>query len=146
MLINVYWNKKTGDLLIPSEAKTEAGFWLDIEPVEHASISDPSSVSKALSMVFAQSGNVVPTPPGNSKPVVLSYSKAKSWSDFTRKYSQVSVIRSGDGTYTIERYKPATEGRGVVVDVDAREVFPPSSSIDDVVAELSRLAKEHDSE
>ena len=68
MLINVYWNKATGDALIPSEAKTEAGFWLDIEPVERASIRDISSMRQALSLVLARSGKVFPTPPAILSP------------------------------------------------------------------------------
>lgn len=146
MLINIYWNKKTGDALIPSEAKTEAGFWLDIEPVERALISDPSSLSKALNAAFANSGRIVPTPFGNSKPVVLSYCRAKSWSAFIRLHSQVSVIRSEEGIYTIQQYKPALEGPGLVVDIEARKVLPSRSSVDDVAVELSKLSQRDDSQ
>ena len=148
MLLNLYWNKKTGEILIPSVVKAEAGFWLDVEPVERASMSDRISLVKAIVSAFARGGEVVPTPPRDShlKPVVLAHAKAKTWSAFARQYDQISIVRSSEGTFTIEQYKPAPEGRGLVVDVEARRILPNRSSIDDLVDELSKLAQELNSE
>jgi hypothetical protein len=144
MLLNLYWNKKTGEVLIPSMEKAEAGFWLDVEPVERSSMSDRISLGKAIVSAFARSGKVVPTPPPNSrlKPVILAHSRARTWSAFARQYGQVSIVQSSEGTFTIEQYKPAPEGRGLVVDVEARRILPNRSSVDDLVAELNRLATE----
>ena len=60
-----------------------------------------------------------------------------------REYGQVSVLQSNESTDTIEHYKPAAQGPGLVVDADARNVLPAQSSVEDVATELSKLVTEN---
>jgi hypothetical protein len=144
MFCHVYWNTKTGEVLVASVARTEAGYWLDIEPVERASADDPSSLLSALKKTVATKGGVIPTPTRSAfpKPVVLAYAKAKSWSDFERRYSQFSVAETPDRRYQIEGYRRASEGAGVEVDPEVSKVLVPEALLEDVVTELVSLMRQ----
>jgi hypothetical protein len=139
MLINIYWNRKTGEVIVPTVAQTEAGLWLDIEPVEIASWRDPASVTEAVRKSASRSGRMIPTPSRLNfpKPVVLVHSSAKNLNDFERKFDQISLVRSPDGSISIERYKKAPEGTGRVVDIARSTRHPPNVSIDQLVSELA---------
>jgi hypothetical protein len=138
MFCNLYLNQKTGAILVPTKAKTEAGYWLDIEPVDRASVDDPASVLSALRKAAEQKDLIVPTPTRATfpKPVVLSYSTARSWSDFEKRHKQFSIARTPDGRYQIERYKRSPEGSGVVVDEAATRTLASGTSLEDIAAEV----------
>ena len=139
MRVHVFWNKRTGNVIVPTLAKTEAGYWLDIEPVELGSWSNPESVAEAVEKALARSGQVVPTPTRQNfpKPVVLPYSKARSINDFEKKYDLASIARSQDGYHSIERYKEAPESTGRVVDSDASTTYPPEVSLNQLISILA---------
>ena len=138
MLINIYWNKRDGSVIVPTVAQTEAGYWLDIDPVELGSWSNPESVKAAVERAYERSGQVVPTPSRQNfpKPVVLSHSSAKTLGDFEKKYEMVSISRTQAGRLTLSRYKEAPEGRGRVVDSDL--VQPPELSLDQLIDSLAQ--------
>ena len=139
MLINVYWNKESGDVVVPTIVKTEAGYWLNVEPVEHASLHDLQSLIEAVNRVAARCGQVVPTPPRQSlsKPVVLAHSGLKSQRDFEKKFDQISILRSFEGNFSIQRYRAAPEGAGRVADPDTSATFPPEVSLDQLIREFA---------
>lgn len=138
MPVKIYWNKKTGDVLVPTVAKTEAGFWIEVEPVERASLNDVSSVSAAIRNAFGRVEIVVPTPTRSAfpKPVVLRHANVDSWISFEKQYSQVSIVQDPDGHYMIEAYRRALGGIGVEVDLDRTKLFSESLSLDGVIEEL----------
>src|SRR5665213_4041497 len=139
MLIQVFWNKKNGDVIIPTVARTEAGYWLGIEPVECASWNDLRSVIDAVNKAAARNGQVIPTPSRRNFPkdVVLSYASARNISDFERKYDHLSIFQSSDGRYSIERYRKAPEGSGGVVDSNSSTTYPSGTSLDEVISSLA---------
>ena len=133
-------------MIIPTVAQTEAGYWLDVEPVELACLGDSSTISRAIKSVVARSGMIVPTPSRQNfpKPVVLAYSKTKSLSAFEQRYEQISLGYSLDGRYSIERYKRAPEGSGWVVDPDKSATFSPANDLDDVILRLIHILESTD--
>jgi hypothetical protein len=141
MLIKVYWDKRSGQVLIPTVAKTEAGYWLNTEPVEHASLADQASVSKAIQNVVARGTKIVPTPSRQNfpKPVILAHSKTKSLSAFEKKYDQASIVYAPESTSSIDRYKRADEGPGWVVDSEQSIKFTPGISLEDMILRLSEI-------
>ncbi len=138
MLCHVYFDRKTGTVLVPRAAKTEAGYWLDIEPVEQASFADPVSITNLVKRAMEQGEVVVPTPTRAMfpKPVVLAHSTARSWGDFEKRNSQFSILRTADGRLRIERYRKASEGVGVVVDESASRTFADGVQINEVATTL----------
>jgi hypothetical protein len=139
MLINVYWNRQTGEVIVPTVAQTEAGFWLDTEPVESADWNDPASVSEAVSNATGRSGRVIPTPSRQEfpKPVVLGHSKAKNLNDFERKFDQISIVWLPDGDISVQRYKKVPGDTGRVVDTDMSTRHAASVSFEQLVSELA---------
>ena len=139
MLVNVYWNKKTGAVLVPAVAKTEAGFWLDTEPVEVADATFPVSVSEAIKKSAARARIIVPTPPRSSpKPVVLGYANVKSWSAFAKTHELLSIVRTDAGQYLVNPHR-RLEGGGYVVKANGGKQLPAGSTLDDAIARLVSL-------
>ncbi len=83
-----------GKAYIPVHAKTEAGFYLQSEPVEVVAISDTEAFTSALKRVVARGNPTVPTPQRDAlpRPVVLKYAKLRAWSRFEKEaaYWEVS--------------------------------------------------------
>ena len=140
MRVNVYWNKRTGSVLVPTLAKTQAGFWLEIEPVEQAEAGSSASVSAAVKKSAARAGTIVSTPTRASfpKPVVLQYSAAKSWSAFRKNHELLSVERSADGRYLVRLHTKSGDG-GYDDDPGGKKELALGSGIDDAVATLISL-------
>ncbi len=141
MLIKVYWDKRSGEVLVPTVAKTEAGYWLNTEPVEHASLGDFASVSKAIHAVASRGSKIVPTPSRQNFPksVILAHSRAKNLSAFEKKYDQASIVYSPESTSSIDRYKRADEGPGWVVDPERSKEFPSGISLEDMILQLNEM-------
>ena len=93
LLINVYWGAKSGQVLAPTMAKTDAGFWLEVDPVEQAATSDVSSISAALQSCASRGNHSVPTPPRSAFPdwVVLKHANKKKRRDFENEYALLSI-------------------------------------------------------
>lgn len=143
MLCHMYLDRRTGTVLVPRTAKTEAGYWLDVEPVKRASVDDPASISHVLREAIEHEELIVasPTRAMFPKPVVLAHSTARSWSDFEKRNVQFSLLRTPDGRFRIERYQKAPEGVGVIVDEAASKTFTQGASIDEVTAELLSMMR-----
>ena len=60
MLWHVYLRK--GIVFVPTVAKTEAGFFLDIDPVAVLESSDRQQVSEAIKAAILKGNRTVPTP------------------------------------------------------------------------------------
>jgi hypothetical protein len=65
--VNIYtmafWNLyiAAGKLIVPTSAKAEAGFGIEVEPVFVASLSDSAGSSDAIAQAFKQGNPSVPT-------------------------------------------------------------------------------------
>jgi hypothetical protein len=98
---------RSGQFILPVVAKTEAGFFLDVEPVRGVLLDDTAGLEKALGDVIGQGNPVRPTPCRASfpKPVVLPLAKVKTWATFEKKSVCWTVTREH------ERYVVAVTGR-----------------------------------
>jgi hypothetical protein len=70
-----------GKAYVPTVAKTEAGFFLDVEPVGQANLlREP--LLRELKAIHARGVPVIPSPPAGAfpPPVVLKPMKLRSWS------------------------------------------------------------------
>jgi hypothetical protein len=78
---------RDGYFLVPVVAQTDAGFFLDIAPVEKVRSTDDRALVAALERLFLQGNPKVETPSRGafSTPVVLGPAAVKSWTSFEKR-------------------------------------------------------------
>jgi hypothetical protein len=110
--VSVYWSKTKGLIVIPARAKTEAGFWMDVEPVEVAPLHEQNLVTSAIKRVAFSPLITIPTPPRRDfpKPVVLRAGKVRSWSQFHWNYSLVQISGDNSETVSVEVWEKCAGG------------------------------------
>jgi hypothetical protein len=84
--------------LIPVVANTDAGFFLDIAPVEKVQRTDDRALVAALERVFRQGNPKVATPNRDTfpTPVVLGPAGVKSWTSFEKSAICWTITQDGD--------------------------------------------------
>ena len=84
MLWHIYFRK--GTVFIPTVAKTDAGFFMDIDPVAVVEGVNHQTVAEAIKAVISKGNPTVATPTRATfpKPVILKYANVKSWATFEK--------------------------------------------------------------
>jgi hypothetical protein len=142
MLIQVYCNERTGAVLIPSAAKTEAGFWLSVEPVEVAHADDETSILSGVRKIAALGVRSVPTPARDAfpKPIMLKYAGSKTWSAFVKIHMRIDVEQNADGQFSVQPWRRG-ESRSYEPDLSAFRVLPIGATLGDAVFEVIQHIK-----
>jgi hypothetical protein len=93
---HVYVRK--GTAFVPDVARTEAGFFLDVEPVRVAKLSDLQSLATAIEQAMATGNLRVPTPTRAAfpKPVILKPAGVKNWNAFVERGACFTIFRGED--------------------------------------------------
>jgi len=141
-LMNIYWGAESGRVLVPTMAKTEAGFWLEMDPVEEAAAADANSIASALQRCASRATPVIPTPNRSEllEWVVGKAAKKRKPRDFENEYELLSVEhRSGD-SYLIRKHHRSKEGRGYEPERDPRLILSSESSFLEIAAALQSIA------
>ncbi len=133
---------KNGTVYVPTVAKTEAGFYMDREPVSVMAAPDTGALRRAIQDAIGRGNPIIPTPPRAAfpRPVLLKYSGAKTWSAFARGASQWS-IKEKDGNYQIVGYRTHRDGYWVE-DPDQKTDFPSDATVDDVVERMIAILQD----
>jgi hypothetical protein len=124
-------------VFIPTMARTKAGFYMGIEPVEVIDARDPTGLEQAIIRVVKRGNPSVPTPPGGAKfpkSVLLKYAKMKSISSFD-KLAKSWNLSKRDGAYLIVPYRPRKDA-GQEEDTERGEAIPINVSLETVVRRL----------
>ncbi|SRR6266404_2336054 len=135
MLCHLYVRNETA--YVPTAAKTQAGYYLDIEPVEVTPISDEESLMGAIRRSIDRGHPTIPTPTratGFPKPVVLAYVKVRSLADF-EKDAAYWQLHKEDDLFRIEQWKRGEQG-GWLPNPPSSETLPLGASVDDAVKRL----------
>jgi hypothetical protein len=124
---------------IPTMARTKAGFYMGIEPVEVVDARDPDALEQAMIRVVKRGNPSVPTPPGGAKfpkSVLLKYAKIKSISTFD-KLAKSWGLSKRQGAYLIvpDRLRKDAEG-GKEEDMERGEAIPADVYLETVVRHL----------
>lgn len=121
---------------IPTSAKTEAGFYLEIEPVEMAKIEDSANFREALKAALSRGNPIVATPKREDygKPPVMKYAKVKSWAQMERE-SSFWGITENNGNYEFGPYRKRAD-RGWEEDPSRITKLPPKLTVDEVAEEI----------
>jgi hypothetical protein len=124
-------------------SRTEAGYFLDIDPVEVVPASETEVLRHAINRMIKSGNPVVPTPSRTSfpKPVILKYTKVKSWSAFEDGANVWKIVQKS-GVYQISPGRKR-EDRGWEDDVPKIETFAPDATIDSVVLRVITLIQSH---
>ena len=132
---------RRGVVFVPSTDRTEAGFYMDVDPVEVVPLSDPDGVARALRRTVTRGNPIIPTPSRFAKiePPVLKYSGVKSWSTFARS-AILWGIGQRHGIFYIDAYKKRSD-RGWEEDFERRIAFPPSATIEEVCERLVAILR-----
>jgi hypothetical protein len=127
---------RKGQAFIPTMAKTEAGFYMGIEPVAVVDVSDRRGVEDALLCTVCRGNPIVPTPTRDTFPedVVLKHAKVKSLSTFERSSETWQLAKHHDA-YTLAPCRPGKHG-GSEEDPDRTETIPAEMTLVAVVHRL----------
>ena len=131
---------RKGQAFIPTMAKTEAGFYMGIEPVEVIDVTNREELQQALIRVVKRGNPVVPTPGRDNYPEdpLLKHAKVKSLSVF-EKSAKSWKLSKREGAYLITPYRPS-DGGGAEEDLNRTEAVPVEESLESVVQRLVRRA------
>jgi hypothetical protein len=110
-MLEIGFYVRDGNAYLPQMARTEAGFYLDTEPVEVAAVNNTQQLASALQNLIARGNPVVPTPSRRAfpRPVVLRYAKVRSWKQFEKGSAYWMLSKRDDG-WTFGPWKRADRG------------------------------------
>jgi hypothetical protein len=107
---------RKGIAFLPTMAKTEAGYWLMVQPVDVEAVGSANALQKSLMALFARGNPTVQTPTRRNfpRPIMERYCGMKSLSVFKRTatYWSISQDEQGFRVYAwrrSERYRGAWE-------------------------------------
>jgi hypothetical protein len=124
---------RDGTVYVPTTAKTDAGYYMDREPVAVLPASNTDGLRRAFHDVIARGNAIISTPTRASQPppILLKYAGVKTWSSFMHGASTWS-IKDKDGKYQIVGYRAHPDGYWVE-DPTQKVDFAPDSTIDEVI-------------
>jgi len=130
---------RNGTVYVPTVARTEAGYFMDIDPVEVVSAANDDALRHATKEAINKRNPAVPTPTRAAfpKPVVLKYAKVKSWSAF-EKGTLPWTIEEKDGSYSIKQGRKRPD-RGWEDDPAKIVSFPFGTDLQEVIDRIVKL-------
>ncbi|MFX1678910.1 hypothetical protein PV762_06735 [Mitsuaria sp. CC2] len=110
MLWNVYLRE--GLVLMPTMAKTDAGFFIEVEPVSVVRSDKLEDIARALKANIQRGNPLIETPSRDNfpKPVVLPYAKVKTWSTFEKKVQCWKILWDGSEYQLKPQRRASTRG------------------------------------
>jgi hypothetical protein len=138
ILKNSVWNVYLyrNFIYVPNVARTEAGFFWDIEPVFVCDDNNQTEFLDILECVIANNNPKVPTPSRDTPPVILKYVEVKSWRTLEKHGDCFTIIK---GEFEIEIRETAHDEKGRwIFDPSRKQILP----INATVLEIARLIME----
>ncbi len=138
MLWKIYLRKRMA--YVPTVAATEAGFFLEIDPVEVVPADEAEAVQAAIKRALGRGNPKVPTPTRAAapKPVILKYANVNSWSAFENGTETWTVIQDDNGSYQIKRGRRRSDA-GWEDDPAKIEASPDGATADQVSERVASL-------
>ena len=133
---------RKGVAFVPTMARTEAGYWLGVEPVDVQAVKAVDELQKLLLTAVSRGNPRVKTPsrPDFPRPVMERYCGLKSLSAFERTAACWSISSEGD-EYRICEWVRSSRYRGAREEVRDREIRLPSHvSLEEVVMRAAEVA------
>ena len=133
---------RKGVAYVPTIAKTEAGYWLAVEPVDVQRVDSVSALRELLLAAIARGNPVVQTPTRQNFPrnVMESYCGIKSLSAFERTATCWSISRNADSCRVYE-WRRSARYRGAWEEARDQAIYLPADTpIEEVVQRAAELA------
>jgi hypothetical protein len=136
---SIYLRKKQA--IVPTPAITEAGFFIEMEPVAVADAADTAAVVHAIVSALERGNPRIKTPARDAfpPPVVLPYAGVKSWKTF-EKGAQTWGIDVEAKHIVIRPQRTHAEG-GWVDDEDRLEYFAPDTPFEKIAQRVAQLVQ-----
>lgn len=133
---------RKGTAFVPTMAKTAAGYWMGVEPVDVQKVETVEALERLLLVAMARGNPVVPTPTRQNfpRPVMERHCDLKSLSAFERTATCWSI--SGNGiVYRIYEWRRSERYRGAREEARDSEVqLPAETPLKDVARRAAELA------
>jgi hypothetical protein len=140
-LIEIHWSKAKGLVVIPTSAKTTAGFWMNVEPVEVVPIDRRGQIADAIRRIALAPVRTIPTPPRNGfpEPVVLKHGKVRSWSQFHWSYSLLHLSAVNGDAVSVQTLEKCADGSYQPNRDETARVFPTlDAAIAAIIEEIEK--------
>jgi hypothetical protein len=130
---------RKGKAYLPVVAQTDAGFFLDIDPVTVIAADDREALVRAVAEQIIAGNPVVPTPKRSAygTPVVVKAAGVKTWSAFEQSARSFTAYRT-ESEYQIPPMERTAEGW--VENLQRAKKLPLSSHHDEVARALVEQA------
>lgn len=134
MYHHVYLRK--GMVYLPTVAKTEAGFYMNVEPVAKVSVSNATGLRATLTDAVAKENLIIPTPKRSAfpPPVLPKYAGVKTDREFMRGASHWAIERK-NGNNQIFGYRVHRDGYWVQ-DATQKIDFPSDATTENVIEQM----------
>ena len=131
MCWNIYLRREV--VYVPTVAVTEAGFFMDIDPVGVVEVGDRLRVGEEIRKTIAKGNPIVETPTRASfpKPIILNYVNVKSWAAFLKGASYWKILEE-DASYRLV-FQSRLQSGGWEDDFKKTETFDGVKAIDELV-------------
>jgi hypothetical protein len=132
---------RKGTAFVPTHAKTLAGYWLAVEPVDVRKVESPEALQSILLAAIKQGNPVISTPTRNSfpRPVMERYCGLKSLSAFERT-AACWAIADHDGQFHIYEWRRSERQRGREKADETEVILPGDMPIEMVALRAAEIA------
>lgn len=130
-LVRFYLSK--GQVIIPTVARTEAGFYADMEPVAIVNIDDLKMVKESMLAVLSRENPQIPTPKHVQEPgsVILEALSIKRWEHFEKKAVLYTVHK---GAESIVIYATGRGANGMWIEkAENNRCFSLETALEEIV-------------
>jgi hypothetical protein len=142
MVKNGYWMFifRKGRVLVPTMAKTEAGFYVGVEPVHVLDEWDSEGIESAIVAAVERGNPRIPTPNRNEygPDIVLKHAGVRSRDVFNR-LARTWNLSLKDGMFQISPSRPGRYG-GAEEDLDRQETISHTVPLHEVARRLIQRA------
>ena len=132
---------RDGTAYVPVVARTEAGFYMDIDPVAVIRVTDTEGLQRAIKDAMSKGNPIVPTPTRATfpKPVVLKHTKFKTWSAFGTGAECFEICEKGN-IFQIQQAQKTPSG-GWEDNPAKIESLPPGTTPADVARRVVAMVQ-----
>jgi len=98
-------------IVLPTVAQTEAGFFVDVEPIQVFRVEEHNAWKNAIYKALVKGNSIIPTPDGSDEPgsAILEKLNISKWSTFETSSIMYTVHRGG-GDILIYRTGKSADG------------------------------------
>ena len=137
MVWGVYFRK--GKVFVPTVARAEAGYYLNVEPVAVVNAGDLNCILSAVRAAIDRGNPTIPTPTRANfpKPVLPKLAGVRSWPQFARESLYWKLRKASDGFQILPgRLEP--DG-GWVDDEAKAEALPSGTTAEGVAKRMAQI-------